>query len=181
MKTKGGFTQFQLNYQNLCESSQQQQQINNNNMITNTLIASAIGTNSSLTGAKQQQQQQSSINNNNQTNYESHNSNKFHLSLPSSAMLHHHTIAAPPTSSSYISLRSTVPFNKLTQNDEFSFSKPSGSNPHNHEITQILPFLYLGSENDALCEEKINVSDEKQKNKQSHVIVIFYFFSRDLI
>ena len=73
--------------------------------------------------------------------------------------LYHHTITVPST----ISLRSTVPIVQRSAvstnfNDNSSNTSNTNTNPYNHEITQILPFLYLGSQNDALSKDKMKVS-----------------------
>jgi hypothetical protein len=68
--------------------------------------------------------------------------------------LYHNTITVPST----LCLRSTVPIVSSRSNATTAFSENLTSNPYNHEITQILPFLYLGSQNDALSRDKMKVS-----------------------
>ena len=71
--------------------------------------------------------------------------------------LYHNTINAPST----LCLRSTVPIVSTRTTAVSAFSENSTQSnpnyPNNHEITQIFPFLYLGSQDDALSKEKMTV------------------------
>ena len=72
--------------------------------------------------------------------------------------LYHHTITSVPST---LCLRSTVPIVSSRSNATAAFNEnltSNNTNPYNHEITQILPFLYLGSQNDALSRDKMRVS-----------------------
>ncbi len=87
-------------------------------------------------------------------NDETNGLNAKRLTMPTS-MFNQHTITAPST----LCLRSTGPIVPIRPSAAAAFSESSSANtnPYNHEITQILPFLYLGSQNDALSKEKMKV------------------------